>query len=71
MAVCDAHYRFTFVSIGAAGRESDSMVFENSTVGQMILKGTLPLPRPRAILGSNLVVPYVFVGEWTCLCIFK
>ena len=44
MAVCDAHYCFTFVDIGNAGRHSDGGVLSNSSFGQAMEAGELSIP---------------------------
>jgi hypothetical protein len=61
-AVCDAHYRFTLVDIGSAGRENDSGVLSNSTFGQALESGSLCLPSARALPGSTTEAPLVFFG---------
>ena len=63
LAVCDAHYRFTLVDIGDAGRHSDGGVFSNSAFGHAIESESLALPPPRSLPGTTTVVPYVFVGD--------
>ncbi|KAK3912335.1 Protein ANTAGONIST OF LIKE HETEROCHROMATIN PROTEIN 1 [Frankliniella fusca] len=63
LGVCDSQYRFTWVSIGAAGRESNGRVFENTEFGSAVLAGTLPLPEPKILPNSNFLAPYVFVGN--------
>lgn len=37
MACCDAHYRFTLLSIGSAGRESVGGIFQSTAFGQCII----------------------------------
>ncbi|KAK3928211.1 Protein ALP1-like [Frankliniella fusca] len=66
LAACDADYRFTYVHIGAAGRESDSGIFQQCEFGQQILNGMLPLPPPlllRSAPGVEKRLPAVFVGD--------
>lgn len=36
LAMCDSNYLFSFVDIGAYGKESDSAIFRNSTLFQAI-----------------------------------
>ena len=59
MAVCDAHYCFTLVDIGDAGRHSDGGVFSNSAFGQAMEGGELSLPDTDNISGISLP-PYFF-----------
>ena len=64
LAVCDAHYRFTVVDIGEAGRHSDGGVLENSEFGQALENGTLSIPDPRPLTGTTQpALPYVIVGD--------
>jgi len=63
MGVCDADLRFTYVSIGSAGRESDGGIFQSLDFGRYIETETLPLPPPKALPGTNTCLPVVFVGD--------
>lgn len=63
MALADANYRFTFIDIGSMGRFSDSCVFSNSSLGKMLLNGTLELPAPKPLPGQTSASPYVFVAD--------
>ncbi|XP_046856108.1 protein ALP1-like [Xenia sp. Carnegie-2017] len=63
LAVCNGNYQFTMVDIGEAGRQSDGGVFSNSNLGCSILKNLLPVPRPRQIDSSNVLFPFVFLGD--------
>ncbi|XP_018357375.1 PREDICTED: uncharacterized protein LOC108757457 [Trachymyrmex cornetzi] len=63
MEVCDADLRFTYVSIGSAGRESDGGIFQSLDFGKCIETETLPLPPPKALPGTNICLPAVFVGD--------
>ena len=47
--ILDANYRFIFVDIGEAGKESDSGVFSNSVFGQSLESNALPLPQPKGL----------------------
>ncbi len=63
MAVVDARYKFVMVDIGAFGRESDGGVFSESEFGKQLNTGTLNIPDPRALPGTNTIVPSVFVWD--------
>ncbi|XP_043197200.1 protein ALP1-like [Amphibalanus amphitrite] len=58
MAVADADYAFTYVDVGAYGRENDANIFANSTFGQRLQQDTLNLPS--ADPGE---LEYVFIGD--------
>ena len=56
LAVCDAHYCFTVVDIGDAGRHSDGCVFSNSAFGQAMEAGGLSLPGMDTISGITTTI---------------
>ncbi|XP_018405643.1 PREDICTED: uncharacterized protein LOC108781995 isoform X2 [Cyphomyrmex costatus] len=52
MAICDAHYVFHFVDIGAYGRRSDGSIFNNSTIGKNFNTNSMNTPKPSAVAGG-------------------
>ena len=62
-AVVNAKYQFTNVDVGDYGRLSDGSVFSSSEFGVVIEQNKLNLPRPKLLPGTNISVPYVFVGD--------
>lgn len=58
LAVADADYKFTYVSVGAYGREHDGTIFTKSSFGQRLAEGSLDIPV--AELGE---LPYAFVAD--------
>lgn len=63
MACCDAHYRFTLLSIGSAGRESDGGIFQSTVFGQCIIRDRLPLPDDKVFNNFHAPLSAVFVGK--------
>nr|CAI5865988.1 unnamed protein product [Callosobruchus analis] len=63
LACCDADYKFTWVDIGAYGSEHDASVFRRSQMGIMLEAGTVALPQSTTLPGSNIEMPYFFVGD--------
>lgn len=63
MAACDANYRFTFVDIGAFGKESDTGVFSRTHFGEQLIQGRLPLPPHTPLPGTDVLTPPVFVAD--------
>ena len=63
LAVCDAHYCFTLIDIGDAGRHSDGGVLNNSAFGQAMKAGELSLPGAELLSGITSPIPYYFVGD--------
>lgn len=63
MGVCDAYYKFTYVDIGAAGANHDAAVFRESGCGKALLAGTLGLPDPKELPGTDILLPHFFVAD--------
>ncbi|XP_070819492.1 uncharacterized protein [Chaetodon trifascialis] len=63
MAACDAQYCFTFVDIGAFGKESDAGVFTRTKFGEQLIQGRLPLPPHAPLPGTDVLTPLVFVAD--------
>ena len=56
LAVGDADYCFTYVDVGAYGKENDSAIFKSSSFGRLIASGDLDLPAREGL-------SYTFVGD--------
>ncbi|XP_029166221.1 uncharacterized protein LOC114937030 [Nylanderia fulva] len=63
LAICDANYVFTYVDIGAYGRQSDSGVFKNSLMGQKFAQGQMNVPPAEEIYEGSSKYPYVLVAD--------
>ncbi|XP_071040057.1 uncharacterized protein [Parasteatoda tepidariorum] len=63
MAVCDATYCYTYVDIGAYGKQGDSTIFSDSAFGKAVLDGSLNLPADKCLNGGTTPMPLVFVAD--------
>ena len=64
LAVCDSNFMFTFVDIGAYGKEGDSAVFRKSDFHTAMINCQLALPQPAPIQGfDQQSLPYVIVAD--------
>lgn len=63
MAVVDANYCFLYANIGCQGRISDGGVFHQTTFYKKMEEGSLQLPPPETLPGSNIALPYVIIGD--------
>ena len=63
MAAVDADYKFVYVSVGSAGRESDGAIFRSLDLGRRLTDGSLHLPGPKALPGTTTVLPHVIVAD--------
>ncbi|XP_041448920.1 putative nuclease HARBI1 isoform X2 [Drosophila obscura] len=61
MAICDAHYRFTYIDVGACGSEGDMNAFSQCEFGKALLSETLNFPDDNALNGER--TPYFIVGD--------
>ncbi|KAG8239271.1 hypothetical protein J437_LFUL019151 [Ladona fulva] len=65
MAIADADYCFTYVDVGAYGKDNDSNVLKNTNIGKQIYSGNLKVPEAKPLSHSLIdqPVPYVFVAD--------
>ena len=63
LAIADADYKFLYVDVGARGAGSDGGVFNHTPIRRLLEEGTLGLPEPEALPGSDVIVPYFLVGD--------
>lgn len=65
MGIADADYCFTYVDVGAYGKDCDSNVLKNTRIGKEIYSGQLKVPEAKALSQSlkEVPVPYVFVAD--------
>ena len=57
LAICDAHYIFSFVNIGDYGSNNDSGVLENSVVGKAFAHDALCVPDPEPLERCDIPLP--------------
>uniref|UniRef100_A0A914V4L2 DDE Tnp4 domain-containing protein n=1 Tax=Plectus sambesii TaxID=2011161 RepID=A0A914V4L2_9BILA len=63
LALCDARYRFLFVDIGSFGHNNDAGIYDSSALGAALEMGALNIPPPSTLPGTELLTPYVVVGD--------
>lgn len=65
MAVCDAHYNFTMVDVGAEGRNSDGGVLQASDMGIRISNGSIEFPEDIRLRHwpEGPTLPHLLVGD--------
>ncbi|XP_050670649.1 putative nuclease HARBI1 [Leptidea sinapis] len=63
LALVDSNYCFLFADVGSQGRISDGGVFNQSILYQKLSSNSMNLPRPIPLPNSDIVMPYVFLGD--------
>lgn len=63
MAVADAHYKFTYITVGAKGRHSDGGVFANCAFARALEINALNIPPAKPLPHRTLPVPYCIVAD--------
>lgn len=63
LALVDANCKFVVVDIGSYGKEGDAGIFNKSAMGKMIADGTKIFPDPQYLPNSNIMLPYVVLGD--------
>lgn len=63
LAIVDAYYRFVAIDVGSYGREGDAGVFGKSAMGKQITYENFNIPAPIALPGTEIVQPFVILGD--------
>lgn len=64
MAVADSDYKFTYVDIGAYGKDCDSSVFQRTNFFELMTRNQLQIPEPYPIDStSNINFPFVLIAD--------
>jgi hypothetical protein len=64
LAVADSEYRFTFVDIGAYGKDCDSTIFKESSFWELLENDSLNIPSSKLLNGTvHPNVPCVILGD--------
>lgn len=57
MAICDAKYRFTSVTLGDYGRDNDAVIFSQSDIFKVIESGKMCIPEPSLVHNNVFHIP--------------
>nr|CAH7756448.1 unnamed protein product [Callosobruchus chinensis] len=63
LALTDANYKFIMVDVGSYGKESDGGLFENCALHKAIESAKLELPEETTLPGTDIMAPFVFLGD--------
>ena len=63
MAVVCPEYEFLFVDVGMNGRDSDGGNWSGRLMKEALEENSLDLPKATPLLGRNIDMPYVLVGD--------
>lgn len=63
LAVSDSDNTFRIIDVGAYGKDSDGGVLSNSIFFQELNSGNIQLPPEERLPNSDIVAPYVFLGD--------
>nr|XP_012222208.1 PREDICTED: uncharacterized protein LOC105672076 [Linepithema humile] len=61
MAICDSHYRFTWVDIGDYGSLNDAGIWSKTEMSIALENNTVALPREVYLPHTNVAVPFALV----------
>ena len=63
MAVVDANLEFLYTDVGQYGRHADGGIWRECSLNANMNAKTAHLPKPAALPGTQILSPYVFVGD--------
>lgn len=59
----DSDYKFSYIDIGAYGKDCDSTVFKNTTFWKLLKENALAIPFQEPLEAFESDLPYVLVGD--------
>ncbi|XP_050960475.1 uncharacterized protein si:dkey-121j17.6 isoform X2 [Labeo rohita] len=66
MAAVDANYKFIYATVGTQEKVSDAGLFAYSDLCKEMDQGQLNFPPPEPLPNSDIMMPYMFVGDEAC-----
>lgn len=63
LAVTNANYKFVMINVGSYGKDNDAGVFDECPFRNAIEEGRLTIPKEQVLPGSNIIAPYVLLGD--------
>lgn len=63
MIVCDGRYKILYMDLGSYGHDSDAGIYDRCSFKKAIENKSLNLPMFENLPGTNIVVPYYFLGD--------
>ncbi|KAL0163786.1 hypothetical protein M9458_039539, partial [Cirrhinus mrigala] len=66
MAAVDVNYKFIYASVGTQERVSDAGLFAHLDLCKEMDQGQLNFPPPEPLPSSDIMMPYMFVGDEAC-----
>lgn len=64
-AIVDADYKFISIEVSNKGHEHATTIFASSTLQKLLISNQFNVPSPECLPGSNVILPYVFLGDET------
>ncbi len=64
LALADANYCFTYINVGAYGKDADPTIFEETTFFKALQQNQLNIPQSRPLPdGTSKLIPFTIVGD--------
>lgn len=61
--IVDADFKFIMIDVGSYRKDSDSTIFQRSSLYQKLFDNQLNIPGPEPLPGREQQTPHVFIGE--------
>jgi hypothetical protein len=63
LAVAVSNVRFVYIDVGSYGKDPDATIFRNCSLWQKLENNNLHLPKPEAVPGVDIPLPFAFMGD--------